>query len=163
MNGFDIVFLLVLLMGAWKGWSNGLLKEILGLIGIFVGLYIARLLYEQVGCYIAPHLGTSPTIANIIAFALIWLGVPILLGILGSLLTKFLQLVGLKSINSAGGALVSIVKYGLLLGIICNILSITKIVTDEAQQTSALFTPLRKATSMAFSQIMKEQTNTDEK
>lgn len=150
MNGFDVVFLLVLLMGAWKGWSNGLLKEVLGLIGVFVGLYVARLLYEQVGYYLAPHLGTSPSVANIIAFALLWMGVPILLSILGSLLTKFLELVGLDGINRIGGAVVSLVKYVLLLGILCNVLAITHLVKDEMQETSVLFSPLQQTTSLAF-------------
>jgi len=150
MNGFDIVFLLVLLMGAWKGWSNGLLKEVLGLIGVFVGLYVARLLYEQVGEHLAPHLGTAPAVANIIAFALLWMGVPILLSILGSLLTRFLKLVGLNGINRIGGTLVSLVKYVLLLGVLCNVLSITHLVTEEMQQTSRFFHPLKQTTSLAF-------------
>lgn len=150
MNGFDIVFLLVLLMGAWKGWSNGLLKEVLGLIGVFVGLYVARLLYEQVGEHLAPHLGTAPAVANIIAFALLWMGVPILLSILGSLLTRFLKLVGLNGIYRIGGTLVSLVKYVLLLGVLCNVLSITHLVTEEMQQTSRFFHPLKQTTSLAF-------------
>lgn len=150
MNGFDIVFLLVLVAGAWKGWSNGLLKEVLGLIGVFVGLYVARLLYEQVGTQLAPHIGCSPTIGGIIAFVLIWMGVPILMSILGSLLTKLLDLLGIGSVNRLGGVLVSIVKYGLLLGALCNVLAITNLVTEEAQQTSILFGPLKQVTSLAF-------------
>lgn len=150
MNGFDIVFLLVLLMSAWKGWTNGLLKEILGLIGVFAGLYVAHLLYEQVGFQFAPHIGAEPLVANILAFMLLWMGVPILLGFLGSLLTKFLRLVGLNAINSLGGTIVSLVKYTLLLGILCNVLAITHLVSDEAQATSSLFHPLKQTTSIAF-------------
>ena len=150
MNGFDIVFLLVLIAGAWKGWSNGLLKEVLGLVGVFVGLYLARLLYEQVGDQIAPQIGCSPTVGGIIAFVLIWMGVPILMSILGSLLTKLLDLMGIGSVNRLGGILVSILKYGLLLGALCNILAITHLVTEEAQQSSTLFGPLKQATSLAF-------------
>ena len=150
MNGFDIVFLLVLVAGAWKGWSNGLLKEVLGLVGVFVGLYLARLLYEQVGDQIAPHIGCSSTVGGIIAFVLIWMGVPILMSIIGSLLTKLLDLLGIGSVNRLGGVLVSIVKYGLLLGALCNVLAITNLVTEEAQQTSILFGPLKQCTSTAF-------------
>ena len=150
MNGFDILFILVLLAGTWKGWSNGLLKEVLGLIGVFVGLYVARLLYEQVGYYLAPHIGCSPTIGNISAFILIWMGVPILLGIVGSLLTKVLELMGIGGINRLGGVLVSVLKYALILGALCNVLSITHLVSDEAQSTSTLFKPLARTTSIAF-------------
>ena len=150
MNGFDILFILVLGLGAWKGWSNGLLKEVLGLIGVFVGFYVAYLLYEQVGCQLAPRIGTSPSVASIIAFALIWMGVPIILGLLGSLLTKVLEWIGLEGLNSLGGLLVGIVKYWLILGAFANVLAITHLVGEETQQNSILFEPLKKSTSIAF-------------
>ncbi|MBQ7495695.1 MAG: CvpA family protein [Bacteroidaceae bacterium] len=156
MNGFDILFILVLAVGAWKGWSNGLLKEVLGLIGVFVGLYVAHLLYEQVGYQLAPHIGTSPSVASIIAFVLIWMGVPILLGVLGTLLTKVLEWAGLGSINNLGGVLVSLVKYGLILGAFCNVLSITHLVSEETQQQSTLFEPLKRTTAIAF-ELAKSQ------
>ncbi|MBR0434289.1 MAG: CvpA family protein [Bacteroidaceae bacterium] len=150
MNGFDILFVLVLVVGAWKGWSNGLLKEVLGLIGVFVGLYVAHLLYEQVGYELAPRIGTSPSMASIVAFALIWMGVPILLGILGSLLTKVLEWIGLEGVNNLGGALVSVIKYAIILGALCNVLAITHLVKEESQQNSILFEPLKRTTSIAF-------------
>ena len=156
MNGFDILFILVLAVGAWKGWTNGLLKEVLGLIGVFVGLYVAHLLYEQVGYQLAPHIGTSPSVASIIAFALIWMGVPILLGAVGSLLTKLLEWAGLESVNSLGGSLVSLVKFWLILGAFCNVLSITHLVTEETQQRSTLFEPLKRTTAIAF-ELAKSQ------
>lgn len=156
MNGFDIFFIIVLIAGAWKGWSNGLLKEALGLVGVFVGLYVAYLLYEQVGYQLAPHIGCSPTVGGIIAFALIWIGVPILLGILGSLLTKLLEWAGLDSVNSLGGAIVSIIKFAIILGALCNVLSITHLVKEESQQNSILFEPLKKTTSIAF-ELAKSQ------
>jgi membrane protein required for colicin V production len=156
VNGFDILFILVLAVGAWKGWTNGLLKEVLGLIGVFVGLYVAHLLYEQVGYQLAPHIGTSPSVASIIAFALIWMGVPILLGLVGSLLTKLIEWAGLDSINSLAGSLVSLVKFWLILGAFCNVLSITHLVTEETQQRSTLFEPLKRTTAIAF-ELAKSQ------
>lgn len=150
VNGFDIIFLIVLALGVWKGWSNGLLKEVLSLVGVFVGLYAAYLLYEQVGYALAPHIGTSPSIASIIAFVLIWIGVPIVLSLLGSLLTKVMEWVGLDGINGLGGALVGLVKHALILGICCNVLAITHLVKEDSQHNSFLFEPLRQTTSIAF-------------
>ena len=150
MNGFDIIFLIVLILGAWKGWSSGLLREVLGLIGIVVGLYLARLFYEQVGSQLAPHIGCPPNVSNILAFVLIWIGTPVLLSVLGSLLTKVLEWMGVDSVNRLGGALVCIVKYALLLGVLCNVLTITHLVKEEVTETSILFGPLRQSTSIAF-------------
>ena len=150
MNGFDILFILVLIAAAWKGWHTGVIQQALGLVGVFLGLYAARLLYAQVGYQLAPHIGTTPTMASIIAFALIWIGVPILLWILGSLLTQFLDWTGLGAINKGAGLLISIVKYALILGVLCNVLAITNLVEPEAQQQSILFEPLRRLTAVAF-------------
>lgn len=150
MNGFDLLFLALLALGAWRGWSNGLLKEVLGLIGVFAGFYVAYLLYEQVGCQLAPRIGTSPSVASILAFALIWMGVPLLLGLVGSLLTKILEWMGLGGVNNLGGVLVSLVKFWLILGAFANVLSITHLVPEETQQQSVLFEPLKQSTSIAF-------------
>lgn len=150
MNGFDILFALVFLLGFWKGWSSGLLKEVLGLVGVIIGFLAARLLYEQVGYELAPHIGCSPSLSAIFAFALIWLGAPILLGIAGSLLTKVLEWAGLEGINNLGGAIVSLVKYALILGACCNVLAITNLIPDETQRNSIFFEPLKRTTSIAF-------------
>ena len=150
MNGFDILFILVFIAAAWKGWRSGVIQQALGLIGVFLGLYAARMLYAQVGYQLAPHIGTSPSVASIVAFSLIWMGVPILLWALGSLLTQFLDWTGLGGINKGAGVVISLVKYVLVLGALCNVLSITHLVTEEAQQRSILFGPLKQTTAIAF-------------
>ena len=150
MNGFDILFIIVLIAAAWKGWHSGVIQQALGLVGVFLGLYAARVLYAQVGYQLAPHIGTSPSVASIIAFALIWMGVPILLWSLGSLLTQFLKWTGLGGINQGAGLVISLVKYVLILGALCNVLAITHLVTPEAQQRSILFRPLQTITAAAF-------------
>ena len=150
MNGFDILFILVLIAAAWKGWHSGVIQQALGLVGVFLGLYAARVLYAQVGYQLAPHIGTSPSIASIIAFILIWMGVPILLWALGSLLTQFHNWTGLGGINKGAGLIISLVKYALILGALCNVLAITNLVNEEARKNSVLFEPLRMTTSLAF-------------
>jgi len=89
-------------------------------------------------------------VASIIAFALIWMGVPLLLGLIGSLLTKVLEWIGLEGVNNLGGVLVSLIKYWLILGAFANVLSITHLVPEETQQQSILFEPMRQTTSIAF-------------
>lgn len=156
MCALDILFYLVFLVGFWKGYSNGLLKEVLGLIGVFIGIYVAHLFYEQVGSQLAPTIGTSVGIANILAFALIWLGFPILLGFLSSLLTKVMEKMGMEEINSLGGVVVSLSKYAIILGLLCNVISITNILDEKTRHESLVFDPLQQATSKAFN-LAKEQ------
>ena len=156
MNGFDILIVIILALGAWRGWANGFLKEVFSLIGVFIGLFIAYMFYEQVGFHIAPYINLRPTYSKLVAFALIFIVIPVLLGWLGSMMTKFLEWVGLESVNSLGGALVCIIKYAIVLGVICNVLSITGLVSEESEHGSLLYTPLKETTSKVF-EVAKHQ------
>ena len=41
MNYLDIVIAIALLYGLVKGFTNGLIKEITGLLGLIIGVYVA--------------------------------------------------------------------------------------------------------------------------
>ena len=41
MNYLDIVIAIPLLYGLIKGFTNGLIKEITGLLGLIIGVYVA--------------------------------------------------------------------------------------------------------------------------
>jgi hypothetical protein len=76
--------------------------------------------------------------------------------VLGSLLTKVLEWAGLGSVNNLGGSLISLVKFWLILGAFCNVLAITHLVSEETQQQSSLFEPLKRTTAIAF-ELAKSQ------
>ena len=150
MNGFDILFLLILIWGAWKGWHSGFVQEVLGLAGLFLGLLLARFLYAQVGYSIAPSINATPSEASVIAFIGIWIGVPILLWIVGALLTEFLSWIHLGGLNHLAGSVFGALKYWVLLGAIANVLIITQMIPQHATENSKLFAPLQKTTYRAF-------------
>ncbi|MBO4905731.1 MAG: CvpA family protein [Bacteroidaceae bacterium] len=156
MNGFDVLFVLTIIWGAWMGWHKGFVRVLFGFIGFALGLYVAYRFYEQAGYLIAPHIGTSPTMGSILAFAGIWIGVPILLWVLGSLLTSLLKLVQLGTVNRLAGCLLSVGKYTILLGILANVLALTHIATEEAQNSSIFFKPLKQTTDVLF-QLAQQQ------
>ena len=56
MSMFDGIILAITLILAIKGFFNGFLKEIAGLIGIIGGLYLASVYFHQAGMYISNHL-----------------------------------------------------------------------------------------------------------
>lgn len=150
MNGYDILFLLVLIYGAWMGWHKGFVQVLFGFIGFVLGLYLAQMFYERVSYLIAPQLGTSPAMSSIVAFTAIWMGVPILLWVLGAMLTELLKIVHLGTANRLAGCVLSVAKYVVLLGVLTNVLALTRIATPEAQQRSLLFAPLKQTTQILF-------------
>ena len=89
----DTLILIVLLVGAIIGYIQGAFKQIANLAGVVVGFLLAISLYDRFGQYLASATGASDTIGNTIAFVIIVILVPIVLGWLASLLTKFFKTV----------------------------------------------------------------------
>ena len=111
MCGLDIAILLLLGVGAVRGWCRGLVSSLFTLCGFFLGLVAAYMLNSRLGITIAPSLGTSLTVARIVSFFVIWVAVPIALGMVGKMLTGLLEVMQLGLLNRMGGALVGAVKY----------------------------------------------------
>ena len=100
----ELLCLVILLYGAFRGWKNGLLREVISLAGFFIGLYLAYHYYKEVGW-------------GVLGFLLIWIGVPLVLGVAAWLITKMLdKIVIVGTLNKLLGAAVGFLKYALLLG-----------------------------------------------
>ena len=103
----ELLCLAILLYGTWRGWKNGLLKEVISFLGFFLGLYYAYYHYKEIGY-------------GIFGFLLIWIGVPLVLGILAWAITKVLDhIIIIGKLNKLLGAIVGCLKYALLLGTAC--------------------------------------------
>ena len=91
MSSVDIIIVIVLLWGAWRGWRSGFIKEVFSTVGIVVGLVLAATFYSVLGEHFAPALGSGSKAsfaACVLAFILIWVVVPILFGLVANALTR---------------------------------------------------------------------------
>lgn len=104
-------------MGAVLGFSKGFIRQLASIVGLIAGLLIARALFASVGERLAEELGTPLTFAQVVAFILIWLVVPIVFLFLASALTRVIDIVKLGFVNRMLGAGLGALKYMLLVGI----------------------------------------------
>lgn len=146
----DFVILLLVIWALYKGWRQGFLKEIISMTGFVVGLFVAAGLYSAFGEYLYPRFGTSPTVANIIAFMLLWIVVPIALGMVANLLTKALKGMKLGLPNSILGAAVSLIKYLVLMSCVFNVMSFLGIVSQAKAEESFFYEPVKNSLGHAF-------------
>ena len=156
----DIFILVVLLWAVYQGWTTGFLKQLSSLIGFVVGLFVAAMLYSALGEYLAPHLGTGLSLAKFLAFLLLWVVVPILLGQIATLITKAMRgFLGLP--NHLLGAALSILKYLILLSCVFNVMSFLGIISEEKQKSSFLYNPVRSTVSVMFHGIQERKARQD--
>lgn len=141
----DIVILLFLLYGAFRGFSKGLIIEVATLAGMVLGVFIAIRYASYTEGILRDFLNLSSRYLSYIALGITFLLVMICVYLLGKLLTKLVDIISLGLINKLLGMLLGIAKYFI---IVCVILMITDALDDkfhfineETKQKSLLFYP----------------------
>ncbi len=118
MNTLDIIILICFLPGIIRGLSKGFLEQAVSLVGMVLSVWCAFKLRGLVCEAIAPHLEMSETLLNVVAFALILIGVSVLALILAKLFTKLVELMMLGWVNRLLGALTSCLVTLVVLGVV---------------------------------------------
>jgi len=137
MTTFDIIIPLVLILGTIIGWKKGFVDTVCSFAGFFIGLVVAYMLYSVVGAWLAPSLGGNVSIASLIAFALIWIAVPVALGMVGNMLTHLLKVLPIiGKVNALAGALIGFIKYFLFIMLVVNALIFAGIISAEMVDNS---------------------------
>jgi membrane protein required for colicin V production len=109
MSWLDIVIVVAMAVPAFLGLRIGIIKASLSLAGVIVGVILAGYYYAP----LAKQLSfiTPSTVANIVAFAIILIGIMAIAAVLARVLKWLASLVLLGWVNHLGGAI-----FGLLVG-----------------------------------------------
>jgi membrane protein required for colicin V production len=110
MNWLDIVIIIVLAIQTFTGLSQGLIKALLGLVGLIVGIILAGRFYENLGSSLFSFI-SNPDVANAAAFIAILIVVWAVFSIVATILTKVVSAVFLGWVNRLGGAV-----FGFIMG-----------------------------------------------
>ncbi len=138
----DIFLALVIVWALISGWRNGFIRELLSTVGYLVGLLVAALAYKWLGSYLAVEGSQANMMTSIVAFLLLWVATPIVLGLVANLLTGAVKTLQLGWINSALGSVVSLIKFSILIGCILSVLSALGLLHADRTRGSVLYAPL---------------------
>ena len=154
MATIDIVILALIGLGVIQGLMKGFVKELASILGLIAGLLVARALFATAAERLAPMLGTSITVAQILAFVLIWVAVPIGFAFVASLLTKALDAMHLGWMNrllgSGMGALKSMILMGLAIHVLEYIDPKDEVISETKKEDSVLYYPISNVSGIFF-------------
>jgi membrane protein required for colicin V production len=88
LNWIDVIIAVVLLGFAVRGFMRGFLRELLSLVGLFLGLWIALLKFVPLGEWVQHKFPLTEPLPFHIAFLAIFLSVASVAGIVGYLLHR---------------------------------------------------------------------------
>ncbi len=164
----DWIIIGAMAVGAVLGFSKGAVRQIATLVGLVAGLLLARALYFTVGERMAVELGTNATVAQIIAFLLIWFLVPMALLWVASLISRVLDIVHLGILNRLAGVMIGAVKYALLVSMLIHFIEFIdtkdELVQRTVKEASLLYYPMKEVGNIfipTIKNVTKELFETD--
>lgn len=118
MKTLDLILIIILLIGAYSGYKRGLIMGLIGIIALVVALLGAfKLLHSGIE-FLNQYIPQYSNFIPFIAFIGIFIGILILINILGRIIKKFLDLTVLGVFDNFAGALIGIFKWAFLVSIV---------------------------------------------
>jgi len=155
MHFIDIILVLPLLWGIYKGITKGLIIMVTTLValigGVYAGIHFSHYLSGLFESFM------NPKYLELVCFALMFIGVVLGVFWLGKIVDKGVKKLSLGWLNTIGGAVFGILKYGLILSILLSFInridSGQNFVTPEIRQRSLLYTPVSRLGEVIYPRL----------
>lgn len=148
MNYFDIIIIIPLIWGAYKGFKKGLIIEVASLIALFLGVWGGVKFSSISANYLGEMFEISEKIMPIISFAVTFIVIVIAVFSLAKLLQKFIKLIALGLINKITGAAFGVLKFMLIISVLLSLVNTVNaqinFISPEMKESSLLYKPISK-------------------
>lgn len=122
MNLYDLVIVIIALLGLIDGLRKGLMQTIGSIAGVVCGIFAAKALSYMVAPYISLLFESAgQQVVQVISFVVLFVLTVILFRFVAILLSKLLKMVMLGWLNRLAGGLVAVMLYLFVLSITVNV------------------------------------------
>lgn len=163
MTWLDALILLPLLIGLVRGLMRGFIVELTAIVAIILGFLGSKLWGVSFAIWINKQVTWPETVCIVVAYALLFLGITLLLNILAKLLSKLFKKVHLGGVNRFLGAIFGVVKWASIILFI--VLCLHRLdeqfhfLNNDLKQQSKIYTYITPISEKAWIKV-KEQVAT---
>jgi membrane protein required for colicin V production len=154
MNTFDIIIAAILLFGFIRGLMKGFFVELASLVSLIAGVYGAIHFSYFVGNFLQDKVEWEERYISIIAFAITFVAIVIVISLLGKLFTKVADFASLGILNKLLGGAFGALKLGLIVSVLLIVFdklnSTIPFVNKENTEDSILYEPVKNLAPMVF-------------
>jgi membrane protein required for colicin V production len=151
----DIIFLGILALAAFKGFSQGLVMAVFSFASLFVGLAAALKLSSIVARYLQRSDALPSQWWPVIAFILVFMAVLLIVRMAGRILEKTIQMSMLGWVNRIGGFFVYAVLYLLMFSVALFYLGQMNLLSDAMKASSVTYAHIAPWGPIALSAVGK--------
>ena len=146
MNYIDLIIAIPLVWGVFVGFKNGLIIEVASLAALLLGIFGAIHFSDLTANFLVTNLNITTQYINLIAFAVTFVGIVILVHLLAKMIDKLVKAVALGFVNRLLGMVFGLIKYAFIISIILVIINAINrnntIISKEKIENSILYKPL---------------------
>jgi len=136
MNLLDLAILLPIAFFAYKGYRNGIVWEVLSIIGVIFAVFIAFQFMEQLAGMVEPYIDQPKDIITLISGAILFAATLILVLTIALLIRKFLEFLRLNLVNRLFGLIFGGLKAGIVISAVLLLLAGFNVPDDETRTGS---------------------------
>lgn len=158
MNFLDALIIVPMIWFGYKGFRNGLVMEIIGILSIVAGVYIAA----RFSAWVGECIGIEGDYAASVSFVITLVAVLVITYLIGRFIDQLVKKLSLGIFNRIGGLLFGLVKIILVMSVL--IFSWNRfdrnhrMLSDETRHRSLLFCPMENI-SLAVWPALKNLNN----
>lgn len=161
MNSLDLYIAIPVIIGMVIGFSKGLIKEIIGLVILIGGIWIAKTVDSVVAQWLIHRMEINEKTAKVLAFLAIFVAVAITLSLFGKILEKAFETISLGGLNKLVGGLFGGLKYLLIISLILNAFvffgTFGNILSEEDKEGSLFYNPAIQLAPEIWDEIIQDK------
>lgn len=166
MSVLDIVLTVLILFGLVRGLMKGFFVEIASLVALVAGVYGAIHFSNYAATLIDENSQWDEKTVNIVAFAVTFLVIVLVIALAGKALTKLADFAALGIVNKLLGALFGALKIAVILSVVLNVFdSMNRAIplTDQNSiDDSILYSPVKSLVPIIFPAILDKKKELEE-
>lgn len=147
MSILDIILLICFIPALIQGLKKGFISQVISIVSLIAGVWLSFEFSTAVSAWLAQYVEASEKLLKIASFAIIMIGVFIILGIVGKSLEGILKFVMLGWLNRLLGVVFAFIKTGLVIGIVIilfnSLNNSLNLISEETLAQSVLYPPLK--------------------
>lgn len=139
MNLLDFAILLPIAYFCYRGFVNGIIKEVLSIVGIILGVFLTFQYMDPVSTAFKPFFEEGASFVPFISAIIIFVGTLSIVHLGAFLSKKFLETIKLNFLNRLAGAGFGFLKSGIVISALLLIMAGFNLPSKETRQHSATY------------------------
>ncbi|MDX1639216.1 MAG: CvpA family protein [Balneolaceae bacterium] len=153
MNLLDLVILFPLLYFAYRGFVNGIIKEVLSIVAIILAVFLTFEYMGPLNRFIGPYFGGNEAYIPFISGTILFIGTVAVVQLVAHFSKKLLEAVNLNVINRLSGMAFGLLKSGIVISAILLLLAGFNMPPEKMRKESLTYSTVVYLAPLAYDAV----------